>query len=97
MRSDRCFALTTDHDDAVDVIGHYDEFTVKQCYIRTKSSSAKPFLAGDVAEVVYAHFAVDDFSEEGLALVGDHGDEVAAFGGVVVAFEADGSAMVRMG
>ena len=52
-----------------------------------------PRVAGDGAEFVEMHFAVDDLAEEGLARVGDQGDEVTTLGGVVVAFEADGAAV----
>ena len=56
-----------------------------------------PRVAGNDTEVVEAHFAVDHLAEEGKALVGDHGDEVTALGGVVIAFEADGAAVVGGG
>ena len=50
-------------------------------------------VAGNDADRVEMHFAVDDLAEEGLARVGDQGDEVTTLGGVVVAFEADGAAV----
>ena len=78
----------------MDVVGHDDEFIVEYLYIGAHLGGAEPFFAGNDAEVVEAHFAVDHLAEEGKALVGDHGDEVTALGGVVIAFEADGAAVV---
>ena len=47
--------------------------------------------------MVEVHFGVDDLTKDWLTLVGNHCDEVASLGGIVVAFEADGAAVVRNG
>ena len=54
----------------------------------------KPLIAGDGAEIVEDHFSVDYFTEAVLALVCYGSNEIAAFGGIIKALEADGAAVV---
>jgi hypothetical protein len=78
----------------VDVVGHDDEFVIEQFNVRAHVGGTKPFFIYDPADSVEARFIVDDVTEEGLSRMRDKGEEVPAFGGVVVVLQADGAAVV---
>jgi len=80
----------------VDVVGHNDEFVVKQVHVWTDLGGSEPFFPYDLTEFVQPHFPVHDLAERVGAPVGADGDEVGTGLGVVVFRQSDGSAVMSV-
>jgi len=78
----------------VNMIGHDDERI--QCHVGKVGWNVQPTLFGHAAGVVQPHVAIHDFTEQRHPFVGDQGDEICPWLGVIVTFQADGSAMVAV-
>lgn len=87
-------AAVADHDDAVDVIGHNRERIRRD--LRKMVRDLCPAVLHDVAVRVQTHVAVHDVAEQTFVLVGADSDETGAACSVIVALEADGTAVVTM-
>jgi len=78
----------------VNVIGHDDECI--QCHMGKMEWNVQPALFSHAADVVQPHVAIYDVTEQRHPFVGDEGDEICPWLGVIVPFQADGSAMVTV-
>jgi len=78
----------------VNVIGHDDECI--QCHMGKMEWNVQPALFSHAADVVQPHVAIYDVTEQRHPFVGDEGDEICPWLGVIVPFQADGSAMVAV-
>jgi len=81
----------------MDVVRHDNKLVLEQINVRAQFSGAEPFLPGDDPGIVQSHFTILDGAKKVFTVVSDDGDEVSAFGGVVVPTKADGAAVVGRG
>lgn len=88
----RCRDGKIDVDDGMDVVWHDDKFV--QGDVGEVGGDFVPDVLDDLAPGVQVHLAVNDFTEQWVALVGDDGDEIGTGFGIIIGWEADGVAIV---
>jgi hypothetical protein len=76
------------------MIRHHHEFIIPQLHVWPDLGGFEPFVAHDVAPRIQLHVAVHHLAEHMRAAVGDDGDEICAWLGVIVPRQPDGSAVV---
>jgi|GEM_PF-6497818 len=79
----------------MNVIGHDDECI--QCHMGKMEWNVQPASFSHAADVVQPHVAIHDFAEQQHPFVGDEGDEICPWLGVIIPLQADGSAMMAVG
>ncbi len=72
-----------DDDDAMHVIGH-DHVSI-QCHVGKVLWDGLPAVAGNPAESIMSHFAVDDLAQQALAATYTYGQKVKPWRGIIMA------------
>lgn len=83
------------HQDAVDMVWHDDECI--QLDMREMVRYVRPTLVCDATRIVQPHFRIHHPAEQTRAVLRDDGDKIRPGLGIIVALQADASAVVLFG
>jgi len=77
----------------MDVVWH--GYKCRNIHMGETLAQFEPLLMGDLSKRIQLHFFIHYRTEQAVHLPGADGDEIGVGSGVIVAWQADGAAMIR--